>query len=314
MPGFWGDDVDPAHEPHKVLIVRDVLVDEAREGRPVKIKVYYPINHSMTGLPVIFWSHGLGGSVDGAAFISRFLASHGYVIVHVQHHGTDSSLWEGKPGHPWDIIRKASIPRSATLERFADIPFVLGHLEAWMEAHEDVAVHADLKTIGMSGHSFGAMTTQVMCGMMFPDEEGKLRSYKQDIFKSGLLYSPVPIQHIAMDDPQDIYGAIDRPLFFMTGTEDDSPVEGWPYTQRLVVYEHCGHPDKHLQVLKEGDHMVYNGSRGKLGHNPNRHLHEEIIKISALAWWDTTLKDDEAARSWLFGQKIQDIYGEHLVE
>ena len=313
MQRYWRDDIDPAHEPHKVLIVRDVLVDEARGGRPVKLKVYYPVNHNLTKLPVIFWSHGLGGSVDGSAFISRFLASYGYIIVHVQHHGTDSSLWEGKPGHPWDIIRKTHIPRSVTLERFADIPFVLGKLQEWMEGHEEVALHADLSTIGMSGHSFGAMTTQVMCGMMFPDEEGKLRSYKQDIFKCGLLYSPVPIQHLAKDDPDDLYGSIDRPLFFMTGSEDDSPVEGWPYTERLVVYEHCGNADKHLQILKGGDHMVYNGSRGKLGANPNRHLHEEIIKVSALAWWDAMLKDDAAAGEWLFGSGVQDVYGEHLL-
>jgi hypothetical protein len=277
------------------------MVDQVRNARPVKIKVYYPVNHNMTKLPVVFWSHGLGGSVDGAAFISRYIASYGYVVVHVQHVGTDSSLWEGKPGHPWDIIRNTHIPRSATLERFADIPFVLDKLPGWMAAHEDVAMHVDLNTIGMSGHSFGAMTTQVMCGMLFPDESGKLRSYKQPVFKSGILYSPVPISHVALDDPRDIYGAIDRPLFFMTGTDDDSPVEGWNYEQRLRVYDHAGCPEKGLMVLNEGDHMVYNGSRGKLGHNPNRALHEELIKMSAMAYWDMTLKNDEMARVWLTG-------------
>lgn len=309
MSAFWHTDIDPGHEPHKVLIVRDVLIDKARGDRPVKIKVYYPVNHTMTHLPVVLWSHGLGGSVDGAAFISRFLAAHGYVIVHVQHHGTDSTLWEGKKGHPWDIIRKAEIPRSATLNRFADIPFVLENLGAWMAAHEDVNVHADLETLGMSGHSFGAMTTQVVAGMMFPDEKGVLRSFKQPAFKSGILYSPVPIQHIALDEPEDIYGSIDLPLFFMTGTDDDSPVEGWDYTKRLVVHEYCGHPDKNLLVLKGGDHMVYNGSRGKLGKNPNRHRHEEIIKISALAYWDATLKNDKAAKAWLSGAGFQSWLG-----
>ncbi len=313
MSAFWRDDIDPAHEPHKVNIVRDVLVDQVRDGRPVKLKVYYPVNHSMTNLPVIFWSHGLGGSVDGASFISRFLASHGYVMVHVQHHGTDGTLWEGKKGHPWDIIRSTHIPRSATLERFADVPFVLEQLEGWMAQHDDVAPHADLSRIGMSGHSFGSMTTQVMCGMMFPDESGILRSFKQDQFMCGLTYSPVPIQHIALDDPRDIYGAINRPMFFMTGTEDASPVEGWDYTKRLVVHDYCGHEDKHLQILKDGDHMVYNGSRGKLGDNPNRHIHEEIIKLSALAWWDAKLKEDKGALEWLNGAGSAGSYSDYLV-
>lgn len=230
-------------------------------------------------------------------------------MVHVQHHGTDSTLWEGKKGHPWDIIRKAEIPRSATLDRFADIPFVLNSLETWMAQHPDVNAHADLERLGMSGHSFGAMTTQVMAGMLFPDEKGRLRSFKQPVFKAGILYSPVPIQHIALDDPDDIYGCIDVPLLFMTGTEDDSPVEGWAYTKRLVVYDHCGHPDKHLLVLKDGDHMVYNGSRGQLGKNPNRHRHEEIIKISALAYWEAMLKKDGAAKDWFTGSGFKSWLG-----
>ena len=310
MTAYWREEVDPGHEPHKVLIVRDVLIDTARDSRPIKIKVYYPVNHGMTELPVIVWSHGLGGSVDGAAFISRFLASYGYVIVHVQHRGTDSSLWEGKPGHPWDIIRNTYIPRSATLERFADVPFVLDNLSEWMKQHPDVERHADLSNIGMSGHSFGSMTTQVMCGMLFPDESGVLRSYKDSRFKCGILYSPVPIQHIALDDPDDIYGAIDRPLFFMSGTDDSSPVEGWEYTKRLVVYQHAGNPDKKLLIIKDGDHMVFNGSRGKLGANPNRHRHEEIIKISALAYWEAKLKEDKPAADWLKGDGYRDWLGE----
>ena len=309
-PVFWHEDISTGHEPHKVMIVRDVLVDQSRDGRPVKIKCYYPINHAMKNLPVILWSHGLGGSVDGAAFLSRFLASHGYVVVHLQHHGTDSTLWEGKKGHPWDIIREAKIPRSATLNRFIDVPYVLNHLESWLAQHDDVAAHADLSIIGMSGHSFGSMTTQVMCGMMFPDEQGILRSFQEPRFKAGILYSPVPIQHIALDDPRDIYGAIDRPLFFMTGTDDSSPVEGWDYTKRLVVHEYCGHRDDSLLlVLKDGDHMVYNGSRGKLGANPNRHRHEEIIKISALAYWDALLKDDTSAKNWLWGGAYKNWLG-----
>lgn len=299
MAAFWRADVNPDLEPRKVLIARDTLVDAARGNRPVKIKVYYPVEHGLAKMPVIFWSHGLGGSVDGASFLSRFLASHGYIIVHIQHPGTDSSLWEGKPGHPWDVIRNTHIPRSASLARFDDVPFVLKNLEGWMAQHPDIASYADLNTLGMSGHSFGAMTTQVMCGMMFSDESGRLRSYKQPAFKAGILYSPVPISHIALDDPRDIYGSIDRPLFFMTGTDDDSPIEGWDYQARLKVYEFDGYPEKDLLILKDGDHMVYNGSRGKLGQNPNRELHEEIIKIGALAYWDMKLRDDPDAADWL---------------
>ncbi|HPD83506.1 MAG: hypothetical protein R3D88_05650 [Alphaproteobacteria bacterium] len=308
MTSFWRSDVDCDQDLYKVLIKRDQLVDFARENRPIKIKVYHPIldtalgvqaHDGQTKFPVVLWSHGLGGSVDGAAFLSRYIASHGYIVVHLQHHGTDSSLWEGKPGHPWDIIRSQHIPRSATMNRFKDVPFVLDQLPKWMADNEEVGQIADLNVIGMSGHSFGALTTQVMAGMVFPDEQGRLRSYKEPRFKAGILYSPGPIEHLGLDEPRDIYSSIDLPLFHMTGTDDNSPVENWDYKKRLVVYENTKKVDKHLLIIKDGDHMVFNGSRGKLGQNPNREKHERIIKIAALAYWDAMLKNDSAAKAWL---------------
>ena len=48
-------------------------------------------------------------------------------------------------------------------------------------------------------------------------------------------------------------------------------------------------------VLEDGDHMVFNGSRGKLAANPKRDVHERIIKVLSLAFWDAYLKDDQAA-------------------
>jgi dienelactone hydrolase len=310
MTDFWRTDIQPDSDPHKVMIIRDQLTDEARDNRPVKIKTYYPVGREDGPFPVIIWSHGLGGSVDGAAFLSRFLASHGYIMVHVQHDGTDSTLWEGKEGHPWDIIRKMQIPRSATLNRFFDVPFLLDRLPEWMAANPPAGEQADLSVIGMSGHSFGALTTQVMGGMMFPDESGKLKRFKDDRFTAGILYSPGPIAHLGLDEPDDVYGSIDLPLFHMTGTDDASPVEDWDYKKRLVVYEHTERAEKHLLVIRDGDHMVFNGSRGKLGQNPNRDKHEKIIKIGALAYWDMVLKNDAAAKSWLTGGGFADWLGE----
>lgn len=299
MPVLWRPELDPGHEPHAVKMVRGRLVDSIRGNREIPLKFYYPVAQGLTNLPLIVWSHGLGGSADGAAFISRFLTSQGYVVLHIQHRGTDSELWEGKPGHPWDIIKATTIPRSATLARFADIPFVLDNLAEFLADHQDIAPHIDLHTIGMSGHSFGAMTTQVLLGQQFPDEQGILQDYSDPRFRAGILYSPVPAFHLTGELPDRIYGSIDRPVFHMTGTDDSSPVEGFDYTRRLAVYDYSLKAEKMLMILKDGDHMVYNGSRGKLGQNPNRERHEEIIKLAALAYWDYHLKGDDRACAWL---------------
>lgn len=301
MAVLWRPEIAPDHEPHAVKMVRGKLVDSIRGNRVIPIKIYYPVSHELMDMPLIVWSHGLGGSIDGAAFLSRYIVSHGYVVVHVQHQGTDSGLWEGKPGHPWDIIKDTVIPRSATLARFVDVPFMLDNLPEWVAQHEELTGKIDFKNVGMSGHSFGAMTTQVMLGQQFPDEQGILQDYSDPRFKCGILYSPVPAFHLTGAMPQDIYGGIDRPAFHMTGTDDSSPVEGFGHERRLAVYEYSGKAEKMLMILKDGDHMIYNGSRGKLGQNPNREKHEAIIKVAALAYWEAKLKGGKAAQEWLTG-------------
>ncbi len=293
-------------EPYKVLLNKGEFIDETRDGRVIPYKIYYPVDHGLEKVPVIIWSHGFGGNRDGAAFLSRFLAGQGYVLVHITHHGTDSSLWEGKKGHPWDILRQVKIPRETTINRFKDVPFVLDQLPTWMDEHPDIGAFMDLDHLGMSGHSFGSMTTQVMAGQKFPDADGSLIGMKDDRFKAGILYSPVPIRHLVSDDVTNdmIYGSIDIPLLHMTGTEDESPLEGHGYEHRLDVYRHTGCPEKYLLVKEGGDHMVYNGTRGKLKDNDLRELHEEQIKIGALAFWDAMLKDNATAQAY-----IQEHYG-----
>ncbi len=290
----------PEQGPYRVLLKRGEFVDEARGGRAVPYKIYHPAEHDLEIMPVILWSHGFGGSRDGAAFISRYLTSYGYTLVHVTHEGTDSSLWEGKSEHPWDILRKVSVTRETTLNRMYDVPFVLDSLAGWAAENPEVGQYMDLQSLGMSGHSFGAMTTQVMAGQMFPDVDGQLISLREPRFKAGILYSPVPIRHLVGEEPEPhIYGPIDIPLLHMTGTDDASPIENFGYERRLVVHEYSAHPEKYLQVLEGGDHMVYNGTRGKLDANPNREEHEGLIKTAALAFWDAQLKGDDAARAFL---------------
>ncbi|HRQ61944.1 MAG TPA: hypothetical protein PLO23_10635 [Alphaproteobacteria bacterium] len=292
--------------PVNVLIRKGEFHDTAR-ARAIPYKLYYPENLSAK-VPLIIWSHGFGGNRDGAAFLSRFLGQHGYVLLHITHIGTDSSLWEGQPGHPWDILRQVKVSRKSSLERFADVPFVLDQLPAFIKEHADIGPFIDLNNIGMSGHSFGAMTTQVMAGMRFPDLNDNLTQMKDDRFKAGILYSPVPIKHLSDAPDTDLYSTITLPLQHQTGTDDASPLENFGYEQRLAVCKNSTGP-RHLLVKHDGDHMVYNGTRGKLEANPKRGRHEEIIGRTALAYWDMMLKNDEAARTFLTGTGVQQFLG-----
>ncbi len=295
----------------KVLLKRGEFIDRARGDRAIPYKIYYP-EHYPEKIPVIIWSHGYGGNRDGAGFISRHVAAHGYVIMHLTHPGSDTSLWEGQRGHPWDILRKTPITREMTLQRFADVPFVLDQLPRWAEENPDVGAMMDLDVLGMSGHSFGAMTTQALAGQLFQDEDGGLRSFRDERFRAGILYSPVPIRELVGEKPEPhIYGPIDLPLFHMTGTKDDSPLEGFDFRRRLAVHEYSGGGHKYLMVLEGGDHMVFNGTRGKLEANPLREEHEKSIKTASLAFWDAYLKGDkkamESLKKWVVDGQGQTV-------
>ncbi len=298
---IWTPENALIKEPHRVLLKRGEFIDSARAGRVVPYKIYYPVDHDLDKMPVILWSHGFGGNRDGASFISRFLAGQGYIIVHITHIGTDSSLWEGKGGHAWDILQKVKISRETTLDRMVDVPFVLDQLEIMAREDKDFGSYMDMDSIAMSGHSFGAMTTQVMAGMKFPDINNELIDMRDGRIKCGILYSPVPIAHLTDASHSEIYSSIDIPLFHMTGTDDASPLEGYGYEYRLVIHEHADHPEQYLQVLDGGDHMVYNGTRGKLAVNPKREEHEQAINCAVYAFCRTHLHDDADAKAWLDG-------------
>ena len=283
---------------YEVAIDKGVWTDPARGNRLVPWKLYRPLVPAGSGLraPVVVWSHGLGGSRDGAGFISRALTADGYAVLHVQHAGTDSGLWEGKPGHPWDVIRATKIPRKATLQRFQDIPFALDQLEK-IAAENPVL---DTAVMGMSGHSFGALTTQIMAGQRRGNGRRAYRLHEPR-FRAGLAYSPVPVWNKRGMPPSFFYETMETPMLIMTGTADDSPVEGFGYELRREVFDHAGTAEKHMLILNDGDHMVYNGSRGQLKENPKRQIHENIIVTASLAWWDAMLRGDENARAWLTG-------------
>lgn len=291
--------------PYRVLLKRGEFTDSQRNGREVPYKIYYPVDHNEGKIPVIIWSHGFGGSRDGAAFISRHIAAQGYIIVHITHKGSDSSLWEGKNGHPWDILRKTKITLKLITERAYDIPFVLDQLEHLSKSDSDIGRFMDMSRIGMSGHSLGALTTQAMAGMRISDGNGGLLDMHEKRFSCAIAYSPVPFSHLSSASMEEIYGSISMPVFYMTGTKDNSPMTASiDYEHRLSVWKNSVHPERYLQVLEGGDHMIYNGTRGKLAENPKREEHEGLIMEAVLAFWQTYLKDDDNARAWLMARYV----------
>src|SRR5688572_15177973 len=76
------------------LDVATMLADwkDSKRDRVVPVKVYFPETRSKP-LPVIIFSHGLGGTREAYEYLGRAWAGNGFVSVHLQHAGSDDSVW-----------------------------------------------------------------------------------------------------------------------------------------------------------------------------------------------------------------------------
>ncbi|PTY00740.1 hypothetical protein DB346_14065 [Verrucomicrobia bacterium LW23] len=79
--------------PYRVTSLEQDWTDATR-SRTLPVRIYLP-DKAPGARPVIVFSHGLGGNRNGGEMWGRHWASHGYISVHLQHPGSDESIWKG---------------------------------------------------------------------------------------------------------------------------------------------------------------------------------------------------------------------------
>ncbi|PCI00764.1 MAG: hypothetical protein COB76_02785, partial [Alphaproteobacteria bacterium] len=191
------------------------------------------------------------------------------------------------------------------LNRYLDVPFILDSLE---NGDIECPTSMDLSCLGMSGHSFGAMTTQIMSGQRTGNPD--LLDLTEERFIAGIAYSPVPNSRLK-NPASEIYGDMTLPLLHLTGSEDHSPLDGPIQHLRDEIFEYAGSTNNAMQmsvILEGADHMVFNGSRGQLSDYDGMDNHKDQIKILALSWWDYFLKRDANSGHWI-RQNLQGYLG-----
>ncbi|WP_291861875.1 hypothetical protein [Bradyrhizobium sp.] len=283
--------------------VADGIFRDELRNRTVPYRLYVPA--SLDGAyPVIIVSHGVGGSRDSMPYLGRWLAQSGYVAVHLQHPGSDSSVWQHATSLPevYRALRDAMWDGGAAQRRFGDVPFVLREL-ARLNGEGSLAGHLNLDRIGMAGHSYGGVSTMVAAGQrMGPSGQW---SYKEPRIRAGVVMSPnVPIQR---GNLVELYRDIEIPLFHITGTQDGNAVPGnkeFDPIQRTLPYQTLEIADQYLLVLDGADHNAFSG----LEYGPHAHGPEKLTRYTraveegAGLFFDAYLKGNEAARAALRGK------------
>jgi dienelactone hydrolase len=273
---------------------------DSKRSRSIPYKVYYA-PEAKGERPVVIFSHGLGGSREGSEYLGQHLASYGYICVHIQHPGSDESLWRGKE-NPLQALKDFFTDPANAIEqsrlRFEDLPFALDSIAELNDSDASLKGRFDLDHVGMSGHSFGAHSTMAASGQVYGTPARAL-TYGDPRIKASIAYSPSP--PLRRTDYDVVYGKIAVPIFHMTGTEDGDPVNrGMSPEDRTTPYKHISTTDQLLLVLAGGDHMIFSGRRTRgVAPKPSDPRHLDIIRMGSIAFWDAYLLDDSAARKWL---------------
>jgi len=297
---------DPAYDPLAVSTddlpaPLDTVVKDAKRSREIPIRIYLPAANSAA--PVVIFSHGLGGTRENSPYLGRHWSARGYVAVFLQHPGSDDSVWKDKPLSR----RMAAMREAAGLENFLlrvkDVPAALDQLDRWnKEDGHALLERLDLSRVGMSGHSFGAVTTQAVSGQNFPIVR---TSYTDPRIKAAIAFSPnSPRQG---NSAEDAFSKVAIPWMLMTGTKDTALIGNQDVTSRLAVFPALPPGCKYELVLENAEHSAFTdrplpGDREK--RNPNHH---RVILALSTAFWDAYLRDDPAAKSWLDGDGPQSL-------
>jgi predicted dienelactone hydrolase len=287
--------------PFAVAVTRYDWVDAVRNNRPVPVKIYAP-EKGAGPFPVIVFSHGLGGTREAYEYLGRHWASHGYVVAHVQHEGSDDQVWKGKE-HPGVALAEAARDVRAAVARPLDVKFALDQLTALNHQPGPFQNRLDLNAAGIAGHSFGGWTTLAVAGQVF-----RTGSLADPRFKAGIAMSAAVEQR---RDPDKSYGSIRIPLLHMTGTLDDSPIGETKATERRIPFDHIHGADQYQVIFAGGDHMVFAGQRLRGAASGKDPLFHDLILQSTTAFWDAYLKNDAAAKAWLAKGEFRDEMGKN---
>jgi len=281
----------------------ELTVADAGRHREIPIRVYVPA--SRAAAPVVLFSHGLGGSRSGSAYLGRHWAARGYVAVFLQHPGSDEAVWKDvKPTQ-----RMAAMEAAAGAENFRlrveDVTAVLDGLARWNgTAGHPLAGRVDLEHVGMSGHSFGAVTTQAVSGQTF----GRgFVSFTDRRIDAAIAFSPSSPRR---GDPESAFASVAIPWLLMTGTEDVAAIGATDVASRLAVYKALPAGGKYELVLDGAEHSAFTDRPLPGDVRPRNPNHHRTILAVSTAFWDACLRKDAAARAWLDGDGPRSVLEE----
>ena len=237
--------------------------DDATRQRAVPVRLYWPNAVSSNAqVPLVVFSHGIGGSRRGYRYLGEHWSSHGIASLHLQHVGSDRQLWFGNPLRLIGRLQDAAQEKEA-VERPRDFAFALDQLLA-----SPLGERIDRRRIVAAGHSYGANTTLLAAGARV-ERAGRAVELHDERVRAAIVLSAPPFY--GEGDPARILGAVHVPTLHVTATGDVIQIPGYwsGVDDRIAVYKATGSAHKALAVFDGGSHSMFTDRQGTGGNELN---------------------------------------------
>ncbi len=220
-------------------------------------KLYLPAL-SAGPVPLVVFSHGIGGSREGYTYLGKYWASQGVASLHLQHAGSDRSLWTGNPLTLMSRLQDAA-RESEAMDRVRDLRFALDRLLA-----DRLGARIDSTRIAAAGHSYGANTTLLAAGARV-QRGGEALDLSDPRIRAAVVISAPPFY--GETDPQAILRNVQVPTLHITAMADDIRIPGYysGVQDRTAVFASTGSTRKALAVFKDGSHSIFTDRLGTGG-------------------------------------------------
>jgi predicted dienelactone hydrolase len=270
--------------------VTDLTWHDSARDRDVPARIYAPTSGAGP-FPVIIFSHGLGGSRAGYAYLGEYWASYGFIVVHVQHLGSDSAIL-----FPAEKRNEAMKDPANFINRPKDSSFAIDQVTAMNAAPGPWQGKFNLARIGVAGHSFGGYTTMAIAGATVTTSAGEVENFDDPRVKAIVAMSVPPLKR------QD-FSSVHIPALHITGTNDQIRiVPGDTPANRRIPYDEAKGHNTYLVVFNGANHMSFSGREGPLETDEQKATDASVhtmVDRATTAFWDAYLKGDHQAGDWL---------------
>jgi predicted dienelactone hydrolase len=225
---------------------------DVNRNRSVPVRLYLPNKDlSAAKIPLIIFSHGIGGSRFGYSYLGRAWARDGFASLHLQHVGSDRKLWLS--GSPFEIVNRLhkAARESEAIARAEDLRFALDQALSG-----EVGNFLDGDRVIAAGHSYGANTTLLAAGAKL-ERHGKLVDLRDNRIRAAIIISAPPF-YGEMSSKQ-ILEPIQIPSLHITATNDVIEIPGYfsDVIDRIKIFEDMGSKEKILAVFSGGSHSIF---------------------------------------------------------